>query len=292
VVVAVPAEGDQWSVRLVTGEGETLSGWFEPSPPRITDTSTVWVERGVLYVGTWAGSAVAGVPVKVQVDLIEAGYDSLIRRPAGELCWDRPSQPYPRACASGSPAATPRPELPAMYPAQALALLRPGDPEWTDHSSRFVTIPWALGLRAAGADVELTARLGEGPLHTVVVPGPDPAVVKIDVGTGFALVVHRAPDGGQAAMLYALFADGLAPVPVRSEVPLLTGVAQDGQRYEFWVAQDGVLYSRRSDPQDPTRGEVWHWRVAHRRTDPHLVAALLGTICVDSPTDPVYYGRC
>ena len=290
IVAAVPAEGDSWSVRLISGEGTDLSALLEPSPPRITDTSTAWVDQGVLFTATWEDTAVAGVPLRVEASLIEAGFDSVIRRPAGELCWDRPSQPYPRTCPSGSPAPSPRPELPPMFPAQGLELLRPGDAGWSTPAPRGRGA-WRLGLLPRDEGAVLTGQLGDGFVHRTVVPGPDPALVKVNLGAGWALVVHGAA-GGQVAEVYALFAEGLAPVPLRGGVPLMSGTAPGGGAYTFWVAEDGVLYSRRTDPDDEQRGEVWQWRTSTQGGDFRLEATSLGTVCVDLASDPVRYGRC
>jgi len=294
VVVAVPDDAGDWSVRLIAGDGTDLTTSIQAPVPRITDSSTVWVAKGVLYAGQWSKADAAAQRVRVDTRLFEAGFDSIISRQVGTLCWDRKAQPYPTACSAEDETTlpiTPREELPPMFPAQPTEFLRPGDPTWTMPGTRAAGPAWRLRLVADGADARLIYSLGSGKPRSVVIPGPSPAVVKVAVGAGSALVVHDTA-AGVSAQVYTLMPDGLAPIPIRSDIPLAAGAGSDGVEHDFWVAEDGVLYSRRIDAADPARGDVWQWTVVARGSRVWLKPTSLGTVCLDLAVDPVRYARC
>jgi hypothetical protein len=295
VVVAVPAGDDEWGVRLYSGNGLDATPFLDPPAPRITASSTLWISDGLLYAGQWDPLAGAS-PLRVRTSVLEAGIDSYFFTEVGDWCWDRAEQRSPRPCEtsapdeSGDPGVGPRRDLPQLFPAQALTYLRPGDPDWQ----------LTIGTSALRPTVRLLPR-GEGGLLQVrmppgdhvweaAVPGPVPAVVKVDLGVMF-LVVHDV-DGGQAVQLYAVGPELMA-LENRSDIPLMSGTpAGETDRYDFWVAEDGVIYSRRTSADDPGRAEVWRWDLVNGRHATWLDAVPLGEVCLELQADPVRYGRC
>ncbi|MFN8195322.1 MAG: hypothetical protein U0R80_13680 [Nocardioidaceae bacterium] len=295
IVVIVPAPEKAWDLRLFDVNGTEVSRLVDGPTRQVTATSTFWIAQGRLFAGRWDAADDPGAR-GVQAATLQAGIDSLFFTEVGEWCWDSESQRAPGVCGPGGAPAVSNgddEDLPTLFPAADERWIRPGGP--TLHvkvrgSGLGSDIRASLRPRAEGAELDVQYERG-GYVWRADVPGPDPALA--DISRIFPMfVVASHPDEDRRIQVYAL-TGSLGPLALRGGPPVLSGTpAGESASYDFWVSEEGGMFSRRAVSGQDGRFEVWRWSLGSVKHTAVLQAQPLGEVCIDLTAEPVRYGRC